>query len=450
MTNPRPITAELARYAVQADYDALPGEVQVEAMRAFLNWIGCALGGSREDVALHAAQAVACTGGPAQATRIGHGMRTDMASAAFLNSVASNALAYDDTHLATVTHPSGPVAAPLFAHAETEPVSGKAFLAALALGIEVQCRLSNVLLLPPAEGNVALYITGQTGPIGGAVALGKVMGFDETRMGWAIGYGATQGAGIRATHGAMSALVVPGIASRAAMFAAHLAKAGLECMGDTLESPKGFFAVHARGASHDRAVERLGTYHEMLANTYKPYPAGIVVQPAIDACRDILEQAGGTEVVSLTLRVHPLTMTLADRRHPKDMFEAQVSLYHWAAAVILRGEWGVDVTRQAMISDAEIARFRERVVGVADPSLGRDQARAEAVLADGRRLTACVEAARGSMARKMTDAELDAKFLGQARTVLKGDRPEHLLALLRDLASVPDVAAAVAPALAPS
>ena len=64
------------------------------------------------------------------------------------------------------------------AEAETRPIPGPEFLNALALGIEIQCRLSNVLLLPPARANLSLYVTGLTGPIGAAIALGRVRGFE--------------------------------------------------------------------------------------------------------------------------------------------------------------------------------------------------------------------------------------------------------------------------------
>ena len=119
---PRPITAELAKYAEASDFDALPRHVQDESKRAFVNWIGCALGGCHEAVALRCSEAIQSSSGPGQSSLIGRGFRADMASAAFVNCIASSALAYDDTHLATVTHPTGPVASSLYAYAEGAPV----------------------------------------------------------------------------------------------------------------------------------------------------------------------------------------------------------------------------------------------------------------------------------------------------------------------------------------
>ena len=440
----RRVTAELADWALAASFETLSPNIRTEAARAFLNWVGCALGGSGEAVVAAAERAALMTGGTGTATVLGRGRRTDVVSAAFLNCLSSSALAYDDTHLATVTHPTGPVAAPLLAEAESRAVSGRDLLTALAVGIEIQCRLSNALLLPPAQANVALYITGITGPVGGAVAMGRILGFDARRMRWAIGHAATQGAGFRATHGAMSGLAVPALGARAGMFAAHLAAAGVDCREDVIEAPKGFLEIFAPGADPAHAVDDLGSRWEMSANTYKPYPCGIVVQPAIDACLDVAAQMRPSDrVESATLTVHPLTMVLADRPHPRDIFEAQVSLQHWAACVLLRGAAGIAEVRQEVIGDPGIAALRGRIAGRADDSLARDQARAEVRLTDGRSLTASVVHARGSIARPMTDDELDAKFLAQATTVLDAGAAGSLLAVLRGLAEEGDAGAAV-------
>ena len=45
-----PITRMLAHYAASSRYEALPPAVQHEGVRAFVNWVGCAAGGAREDM----------------------------------------------------------------------------------------------------------------------------------------------------------------------------------------------------------------------------------------------------------------------------------------------------------------------------------------------------------------------------------------------------------------
>lgn len=444
MNEQRPaITARLSAYAAEARFTDLPAGVRAEAVRAFLNWLGCALGGCREpavDIAVASLGAVC-----GNCRLIGRNAKADIASAAFVNCLASSVLAYDDTHLATVTHPTGPVAAPLLAYSETARITGEAFLAALAVGIEIQCRISNVLLLPPAAANLGLYITGVTGPIGAAAALGRAMGFDAVRMCSAMGLGAAHGSGFRGTHGSMAGHVVPAIGARGGTFAALLAAQGFECSADALESERGFVAEFSAGADLRRAIVGLGTNFELLANAYKPYPGGIVVHPTIDACREIAERRDrAAPIMRVRLSLHPLGLALGDRVAPGNATDAQISQQHWAAAVLLGHAPGPAVLQPACLSDDDVGRLRSLIELVADDTLARDEAVAEVWYGTATEpLRAHIPHARGSLARPMTDAELDRKFLDQAQPVLGQDCAARLLRTCRDLASVDDVGAAL-------
>jgi 2-methylcitrate dehydratase PrpD len=441
----RDITGEIASFAHASNFEALPDVVQREAPRALLNWIGCAIGGSREPAVDAAVALMAEVGGPPRATIIGRATKTDVVEAAFINCLSSATLAYDDTHLATVTHPTGPVAAVLLAWSERARISGAEFLNALTLGIEVQCRLSNLLLLPPAKANLGLYITGITGPIGAAVALARLMRLDEAKMRAAIGIAATQAAGLRSTHASMAGAFPPAHAARAGMLATLLAAKGFACSPQTLEGSNGLVEVFAPGADLARVVEGIGGDFEMLRNAYKPYPSGIVVQPTIDACLDIAARLpASAQIAHVKLIVDPLANMLANRPTPKTVWDAQISLQHFAAAALLRRTVGTAETRQASVDDLAIATLRQRVDIVVDPALGRDAARAEVTLDDGASLDARVDVARGSAKRPMTDDELDAKFRSLAAVALHEDMVERLLRRCREAAKIDDVGPALA------
>lgn len=441
----REITRELAAFAVRSQYRDLPRRVRAEAARAFLNWIGCVLGGCGDPAVDIAVAAAIEEGGHPHASIIGRRLRTHLASAAFVNCLSSSVLAFDDTHLATVTHPTGPVAAAIFAFAEKHAVSGEDFAAALAAGMEIECRLSNVLLLPPARAEIGWFITGITGPVGAAAALGRLMRLDERRMRAALGLAAAQAAGMRATHGSMSAFFVPAQAARSGVIAATLAAHGLTGMDDTLEAAKGFVDVFGKGGDLERAVAGLGSDWEFLSNAYKPYPSGIVVHAATDACLEIAGQLPAQgRIESVTLSVHPLALELAWRRDPKDPVEAQISLHHWAAASLVQRAAGIAQLRQECIDDPAIAAMKARIEAIADPQLSRDEAIASATLADGTVLRSHVAHARGSSARPMTDDELDAKFTTQASRVLSSEATAQLLRLCRHVAQLGSVGAQIA------
>lgn len=443
-----PLTRALARYAREVRWEALPETVRAEAGRAFLNWMGCVLGGCREPAVQAAIAAGRLTGGGTAATIIGHGTRTDLATAAFVNCLSSAILAFDDTHLATVTHPTGPVAAAILAYAETTPVTGEAFLNALSLGMEIECRLSNALLLPPARANAALYVTGLSGPVGAAAALGRLMGLDETRMTWCLGLAGSMAAGFRATHGAMSGLFVPAHAARNAVMAATLAASGFSCMENILESDRGFLELFSPGADPAVALDGLGQRFEVLANAYKPYPAGIVVHAVVDACLDAMRDVPATATPrAIRLTVPPLSQALADRPQPRDFFEAQISLQHWAAHACLRRSAGIEALRAEAIDASGVKALREQVSILPDPGFGRGEAAVRVDLDNGDRREAHVRHARGSAARPMTDEELDAKFRGQAGAMMRRDAVEAAIQALAGVRACDDVAACLAPCL---
>lgn len=434
------ITRQLAAYAAQSRYSALPDRVRSEAARAFMNWIGCALGGCSQEAVSIAAAVAAETGAAGQASIIGHKIRTDVASAAFVNCISSSILAFDDAHLATVTHPSGPAGSAVFAFSQHRPLSGEDFLHAFALGIELTCRVSNLLVLPPSKMNVGFYVTGLSGPIGVAAAIGNLLGLDEQKMNAAIGIGASQASGFRSTHGTMTAHFRPGHTARCGVIAAQLAAKGFTSDDYALEADNGFFDVYAADANLNLAVEGLGNRFELLANAYKPYPCGIVIHPTLDACLEVRQQLTPEDrIADVTLRVHPLALKLTGVREPATTLESHVSLYHWAAAALLRGSASIPEMEQDCIDNPEVAALRSRMEAIVDPSVGRDQSIVEVTLTDGRRLRAHVETTRGSQARPMTDNELDAKFRSQARQRLSPDKVEQLLLLCRGVASLCDV-----------
>jgi 2-methylcitrate dehydratase PrpD len=447
---PPPVTEILARFATETRHADLPSAVRQEAVRAFVNWMGCVLGGSLEPAPRLASEVVEETGGRPQASLIGLSRRADVSSAAFINCISSSVLGYDDAHLATVTHPTGPVAAALFAQSEAKPVSGPDFLAALAVGMELECRLALALMIEPAEFNVGFYINGLVGPIGAAVAVGRVLGLDTGQMGAAIGIAASQGGGFRAVQGSMTSHFRPGHAARCGVWAAQLAAKGFTCTEASIEAPFGFASVFSTNAQFSEVTEDLGERFVLLSNAYKPYPCGIVIHPTIDACLEAREALGSdawvsgeTRLIEVGLQVHPLALSLTGKRTPAHPLHAQISLFHCAAAALLRGQVGIREMNQACIDDPEVAALRAVITAEASANLGKDEARVEIATSDGTRASAHVRVPRGSRDRPLTDAELDAKFMGQALEVIAPPVAESLLARCRNLEAADDVGRSV-------
>src|SRR5258706_11439930 len=139
-----------------------------------MNWLGCAVGEPRHEAVEAPRAALIPFAGPAQASVLGRDDKTDILTAALLNGITSHVFDFDDTHLPTIIHPSGPVASALFALAEYKPVSGPELLHAFILGVEVECRIGNAVY--PNHYDVGWHITGTAGVFGAAAAAGKLLG----------------------------------------------------------------------------------------------------------------------------------------------------------------------------------------------------------------------------------------------------------------------------------
>jgi 2-methylcitrate dehydratase PrpD len=437
------VTRRLARYIVTATPDATPAAVRKEATRTLLNWVGCAVGGSRHETVNIAIVALAPFAGPAQASLLGRRERLDVLHAALMNGISSHVFDYDDTHLKTIIHPAGPVASAILALAERQPVSGRDFLHALILGVEVECRIGKAVY--PEHYDAGWHITGTAGVFGAAAAAGRVLKLSEQQMVWALGLAATQPVGLKEMFGTMTKSFHPGRAAQNGLTAALLAQRNFTSSNQALEAKAGWANTLSTRRDYREIIERLGETYEISFNTYKPFACGVVIHPIIDGCIRLRNQHSPAveQIERVELGVHPLVLELTGKTEPATGLEGKFSVYHAAAAAIVDGAGGEKQFSDAKVRDAGIVALRNRVKTTVDAALAEDQARVAIVMKDGARREVFVEHAIGSVDNPMSDAALEAKFLDLADGVLPTDQARRLLDTCRRIEAL-DSAGAIA------
>ena len=439
------VTRILARYVVESRFESIPAATRHHATRTFVNWLGCAIGGSHHEGMDIALAALAPMAGAAQASVLGRSERLDILHAALLNGISSHMFDFDDTHLKTVIHPAGPVCSAILALAEHRPVSGEDFVHALVLGVEVECRIGNSIY--PNHYDTGWHITGTAGVMGAAAACGKLLGLNEQQMVWALGIAATQSSGLREMFGTMCKPFHPGNAAKNGLMSALLAEKNFTSSNRGIEAPRGFAHVLSTKFDPAEIIDGLGKTFEIDLNTYKPFACGIVIHPIIDACVQLRNEHGltGDEIESVLAKVHPLVLELTGKKTPQTGLEGKFSVYHSAAAGFIYGAAGEREYSDAVVRDAKVVALRDKVTAVVDATMHEDQTLVEVKLKDGRTLSKYVEAAIGSLKRPQTDADLEAKFRGLAEDVLPKAQVDKVLGLawkVGALASAGDVAAA--------
>ena len=431
-------TQTLAHFIESSRWNDVPPDVRHEAARTILNWLGCAIGGCRDETVEVMIATLREFSGPAQATLLGRSERFDALTAACINGTSSNRLDFDDTHLRTVIHPTVPVASALIALAEHRPMTGQAFLHAFLLGVDVECRVGNAVA--PEHYDQGWHITATCGVLGAAAAAAKALGLDAPRIAQALGIAATQAAGLMEMLGTMCKSYNMGHAARNGLSAALLAAAGFTSSERALEAPRGFLHVLAPRSDESEITGELGTRWEIMQNAYKPYPCGIVIHPVIDGCLD-LRRAHGIDpaaIARIDLAVNPLAERLCGRKAPRDSLEGKLSLYHSAAVALCDGEAGVAQFLDGRVTAADVVALREKIFVEVDSDIAAEQARVRVRLENGQVHETFIDQARGSLARPMTDAELEAKFRRLAACELVPAQVDRLVEACWSLERLPD------------
>jgi len=272
-------TRKLARFILSTGFADLPAAVRHEGSRTLLNWVGCAIGGSRHQTVTNAVAALSPFFGPGQATLFGRPERVDVLHAALLNGISSHVLDFDDTHIETAIHPAAPVAPAILALAEHRGVSGRDFMAALVVGIETEFRIG--MAVTPAHYKIGWHITGTAGVFGSAAAAGKLLGLSEQQMCWALGLAAAQPVGLQEMFGSMTKSFHPGRAAQNGLTAVLLAQQGYTASEQGLEAKRGWLNVLSTACNYAALTN---PSWEILNNSYKPFACGLVVHPVIDGC----------------------------------------------------------------------------------------------------------------------------------------------------------------------
>jgi 2-methylcitrate dehydratase PrpD len=434
-------TQTLAAYVAAAQWEDIPDPAREATLRTVTNSIGCALGGARHPAVDTLARFLDKWSGERVATVIGRPERFDPSRASLINGLSGSVYAFDDTHAHSMVHPGTPitVAALAAAQASERKISGARYLNACAWGLEVTCRVSRAI---SPRMPMAFSQTGIVGTVGASVAAGVVLNLDAQRLGWAIGIAAASASGIRAGHGSLTMHLLPARAACSGVEAALLAQAGCDSTLEVLDGKHGFFAAFGDGEQIGDLLLGFGDHFELCANTFKPYPCGIVVHPVIDAC-----MALRTKVVkridridTIYMHVAPKAVALADRTQPTSELEAQVSLQHWAAVGLLFGRAGIDEGELPVVTgDPRVAALRGKCIAKADPEIATDQSRVEIRFEDGSAELAEINHCRGSIIRPLSDVELSDKFMDQAKRTLGEIRSRQALDACWSLATIGDM-----------
>jgi 2-methylcitrate dehydratase PrpD len=452
------LTNYVGTFVTMAKYQNLPGEVIELGKKSILDGLGLALAGSRADSGAisrqYAEQAGVCGG---TATIIGATKKTSPRYAALVNGISIHADDFDDTQLAAakdrvyglLTHPTVPVLPAIFALAEQRTATGKEWMLAYHVGVEVECKVAEAIA--PRHYQDGFHTTGTCGPFGSVAACAKLLKFDLSKTLNAFGLAASQSGGLRENFGTMTKPFQAGHAAEAGLVSAELVALGWTAAEQIFEADRGFF--HAAGGSYDPAaiLDRLGNPWTFASPgvSLKPYPSGSLTHPAMTELARLIDahhiEAARVEKLDIGAN-HQMTTTLL-HHHPKTGLEAKFSMEFCLAILLLERKAGLGQFSDRVVHRPDVQEMIGRINFYVDPeaeSAGFDKMTSilKMHFKDGSVITGRAEFAKGSPANPMSFDEAAAKFRECAEFAeWPKAKTEKIIAFVKALETASDVSA---------
>jgi len=442
-TDAETLTKTLCGHFASAGFADLSAAAVRETRRGVLDWIGCALAGSGHKTIGTLLSVLQEVSGRPQATVFGRGLKLGLLEAPLANGQMGHVLDYDDTHMGgVVLHTSSPVLAALFALAERNPVSGRDFMLAYAIGFEAGVRTGRTA---PGHHKGGWHLTGTLGTIAAGAAAGKLLKLDRQKLTYTLGIAATQSAGMQQNRGTMCKSFHAGKAAANGVLSALLAERGFDSTQEIVEGKKGFCRIYSDVAAPEQLTAGLGEGWLIETNGHKPYACGVVLHPMIDAVVALRDRAAidPAAVDEIAVRVHPLVLSITGVVEPTTGLQSKFSTVHSAAVALIDGTAGIAQYSDAKATDPAVAALRRKVKAVADESLRKDEAHA-AITVGGRCHEVHIAHASGTAANPMSDDAIAAKFIANAAPAIGRERAERARDLVWSLEKQGDMRELVA------
>jgi 2-methylcitrate dehydratase len=433
-----PLAERLADYASRLRFDDLDAATVERAKAHVIDTLGCGIA-AFDEPPVRICREVALAAGSGDATVIGTARRTSMELAAFANGAAVRYYDLNDSYVGGLAgHPSDDIAACL-AVAEAERASAAELVTAIVLAYEINCRLIDAFDVTTRGWDSPVFTLPAV-----ALAAGKLMRLSPDKLAQAVSLalndhipmGQTRAQTLSDWKGLADAE-----ASRNAVFAARLARAGITGPAPIFEGRKGFFQLISGPAEVDvGAFGGQGRPFRIHRCGMKTFPAVVYSQTAIVAAIEVAKEVGDLAriaaiEVATTRRGLQQAGSEPEKWAPDTKETADHSLPYLVARAMFDGDIGNDSYAADRLRDPRILAFMRRITVKEDPAFAKPNGnapptRVTATLDGGRQVTRQVDDMPGFPGKPMTRAEVERKFRANVGKRWPAERTAEILQAL--------------------
>jgi 2-methylcitrate dehydratase PrpD len=414
-------TKVLANFAASLSHDGIPQAVIERAKDCLVDTIGAAVFGSTLPWSKIVAGYAKANGSGGDCSVLGSdGLRVTPPMAALANGALAHAFEMDSLRQPSAgIHPGSTLGPPVLAMAESIGASGRDLITAFITGNEVMSRIG--LASKHSSEKLGFHAPGLVGPIGGAVAVGRLLKFDADQIVNAMGVAGSLSSGllefVRSGTGGMVKRLHMGRASEGAVLAASLAKEGFTGPVTILEGEFGFLNVYCRDADSSELTRDLGTSFDTLNICLKRFSAHITAHTPIQAVLDLKAEVGfvGNDVEAMTVQGSEKMVTHHNILEPKDVMLGQYSTPYCVALAAYRDPLDPRSFSEENLNDEEIRALCRKVkVEQRNVSEGITTPWASIVkitLKDGRKLEKRADSFKGMPTDPVSRDDMQSKFM---------------------------------------
>ncbi|ATH92886.1 hypothetical protein ACH95_20930 [Bacillus glycinifermentans] len=436
--NGQELTKSLA-HAVISSRPEDSADAMREAEKGLLDFTAAAYAGRKDSGVKKLLHLLEGEGGKPIVPLIGQGKKASPLQAALLNGFVAHALDFDDVHSDVRGHPSAVILPALLSSAASRGEDER-FFGAYILGVDVMARLGESIGSRHYEKG--WHNTGTLGAIAAACAAGYAENLSIDELERAIGFAASQSAGMRVQFGTEMKPLHAGHAARSGLFAVKLAQSGFGGSDAALDGELGFFSLYGDLEKAQQAlVNHWGAPWRIVdpGLWFKIYPFCSAAHHAADAIRHLIaEHAISAEKTERVEVVFPPggDAALTESR-PATGEEGRFSVEYVISLALNGQELMADRFSREPIPSG-IRAFMERIHRVYDAGIRPDPKAVpkgrftivRAFLADGRVCEARIDCPKGAPGNRLSGQELIQKL----KLALHPDeqKAEHLLSAIRE------------------
>jgi 2-methylcitrate dehydratase PrpD len=435
-------TRELVDFLHTLETRDLPSEVLHRARYFLLDYLACAIRGSREESSAAVQRMIQRTGANGCATIIGTRARTIPGLAAMANGASAHGIEQDDTHSGGSIHLGATMYSAALALAETLPdTSPDAFFTAVVAGFEAAARIA-MAVQPKEHYALGFHMTPTCGVFGAAITSAKLLGLSAEQTLAAVGITGSMAAGSMEflADGAWTKRIHPGLAAQNGIYAALLAAEGFTGPLRILEGRDGFLHGYSRNPIAERLTANLGESFEILHTAVKPHACCRYMQGPIDAILAIMSeqkieasQIRQIEIAVLEAGWGIVAEPRARKYNPESVVDTQFSMPFGAAVAAIDGIAGLEQFTLEKARSPKIRELMNKIALVKDPRIEENfpkewATRVTIEVENGQRWEKFVRYPKGDPENPLTWDEMAAKFRTLAGTVLSAERCDEIIA----------------------